>query len=252
MRTSPFEENENKIKLVYDTVRYQALIGKLDGKVITENGLAEDFGVKRGVVRKALLRLRNEGILDATKKLGTHVKQHTPEEIIDHQNLRLGLEIVAVRLASEVITSDQLNILRSLNQAGREADENVYSAKTMKQMREYEIVALDAECRFHLALVSFSGNEMLFEAYQRFNIHPISNIDLNKFVSDSVYREQTIAGNIRTKDDHDNIIDALEKRDSDLSEMLIRKHIGLKIKKFEKKAQENGFEEVWNNFESLV
>ena len=94
-------------RAVSQTVRAQLalrdliLSGRLrSGERISELGAVETTGVSRTPVRMALVRLEEEGLLEAIPSGGFMVKSFTERDILDSIELRGVLEGLAARFAS--------------------------------------------------------------------------------------------------------------------------------------------------------
>lgn len=215
----------NPSKDIYTHVRREALLGNLGEKPTSEGVIARQFGVSRSIARQAFLKLRKEGILESRKRFGTYVKEHSIEEMLEYFNLRMGLEIVAVRQMAKSATADQLEILRALAQKCEEMckqmDQSISNNQNQHQRRLIEIDLIDSDRRLHLALVTLSGNKMLAEAYEQFNIHPIASTEISN--TDYHCEASRIVG------EHNQLVDAIERRDADEAEKTIRNHLGRSI-----------------------
>src|SRR5260370_12042269 len=95
-------------RAVSHTVRAQLalrdliLSGRLrSGERISELGAVETTGVSRTPVRMALVRLEEEGLLEAIPSGGFMVKSFTERDILDSIELRGVLEGLAARFPSE-------------------------------------------------------------------------------------------------------------------------------------------------------
>src|SRR3981189_2549398 len=71
------------------------------GERISELGAVETTGVSRTPVRMALVRLEEEGLLEAIPSGGFMVKSFTERDILDSIELRGALEGLAARFAAE-------------------------------------------------------------------------------------------------------------------------------------------------------
>jgi DNA-binding GntR family transcriptional regulator len=212
-------------EIIYEYVRREALLGNLKSKPTSESIIAKQFGVNRSVARRAFLKLRAEGILDSRKRFGTYVKEHSIQELLEYFNLRLGLEIVAVRQAAKVATADQLEVLRMLvsncEEMCKRMDLSILEDMDDQQRKIVELELIDSDRRLHLAFVTFSGNKMLADAYEQFNIHPIASRE----ISQTDYHGEAT----RIIGEHNQLVVAIERRDPDEAERIIRNHLGFAI-----------------------
>jgi DNA-binding GntR family transcriptional regulator len=87
---------------VYDVVRSLLLNGVLrPGQKLRMVELAGRFGVSQSVVREALTRLGERGLVVASPQRGFRVRELSVADIADLTELRVEIETVALRLAIE-------------------------------------------------------------------------------------------------------------------------------------------------------
>jgi DNA-binding GntR family transcriptional regulator len=119
------------------------------GTRLVDSRLAETLGVSRQVVRGALARLIEDGLVEQHPWRGSYVRTFGPQDVIDLYNVRLALEPAAARLAARrrASTADAHALLSAI------ADGDFTTRS-------------DAELRFHVALVACSGNDHLIGLYR--------------------------------------------------------------------------------------
>jgi DNA-binding GntR family transcriptional regulator len=187
---------------VYDALKGMILSGQLaPGQKITQMKLADEIGVSRTPLLKALQMLEHELLVESVPRRGMFVKSMKPEEIIDAFDCREGLEGIAARLAAKRITDIQLRKLEKLFAP--------FKDQTDISVKEYG----QADQQFHKMLIQFSGNHILPRIEMVGNIHIIS------------YNRGLIRPPKETLPEHDAIIDALSAHDSDLAEQHARAHL---------------------------
>ncbi|MGO3319231.1 MAG: GntR family transcriptional regulator [Microbacterium gubbeenense] len=85
---------------VADIIRRRIAHGELvTGDRLTEEGVAEEFGVSRGPVRDAVSQLVYEGLVELRRPRGIYIKGLTVEDIEQLYSLRTALEQLAVKRA---------------------------------------------------------------------------------------------------------------------------------------------------------
>ncbi|NQV35571.1 MAG: GntR family transcriptional regulator [Phycisphaeraceae bacterium] len=187
---------------VYDALKDMILSGKLaPGQRITQIKLAEEIGVSRTPLLKALQMLEHELLVVSIPRRGMFVKAMKREEIIDAFDCREGLEGIAARLTAERITSTQLRRLEKLFAP--------YRNQSDIPIKEYGRV----DQQFHKLLIQFSGNQILPRVEMVGNIHLIS------------YNRGLIRPPKETLPEHFAIIDAIARHDSDQAEQQARAHL---------------------------
>jgi DNA-binding GntR family transcriptional regulator len=120
------------------------------GERLTENRLAEDFGVSRNPVREALRVVETEGFVQILPRRGAVVATLDETAVRDLFAVRERLETLAAGLAAERATPDDIARLRALLKDASAATE----AKDLDRVAE-----LNSE--LHLAVIEISGNRWL-------------------------------------------------------------------------------------------
>src|ERR671936_1621606 len=86
---------------VYAALRDAIVRAELEpGRRLSENELASWLGVSRTPIREALVRLRDERLVEIVPQLGTFVSRISPQAVADAQFVREALECAAVRAAA--------------------------------------------------------------------------------------------------------------------------------------------------------
>ena len=84
---------------VYRSLREQIISGRLrPGEKLSDLRLSAELQVSRTPVREALYRLAQDGIVQVLRRRGFAVARITPRDVRELYEIRLGLEILAVRL----------------------------------------------------------------------------------------------------------------------------------------------------------
>lgn len=63
---------------VAESMRRRIGAGEWTGRLPSENSLAQEYGVAKGTIRKALLELREEGLIRTDKGWGSYVAGSQP------------------------------------------------------------------------------------------------------------------------------------------------------------------------------
>ena len=172
---------------------------------LDERSLAEDLGVSRTPIREALLRLAQEGLVEMVPRKGTFVARKSKEEILEIISVWAALESMAARLATQVASDEEISQLRNLfvtfeGSNGAEAHIDEYS---------------DTNIQFHQLIISLSKSSLLKQMTEALFVHM------------RAIRARTITERDRADRsiiDHLHIIEAIEARDTELAERLVREH----------------------------
>ena len=172
---------------------------------LDERRLAEDLGVSRTPIREALSRLAQEGLVEMIPRRGTFVARKSKQEILEIISVWAALESMAARLATEVATDEEIGQLRRLFVT--------FEGPNRPQARidEYS----DTNIQFHQRIIALSKSELLKKMADSLFVHM------------RAIRAQTITERDRADRsiiDHLHIIEAIEARNTELAERLVREH----------------------------
>jgi DNA-binding GntR family transcriptional regulator len=162
----------------------------LSGSKLSEAELATRYAVSRAVVREAINRLENCHLVERKPNVGARVVALGPERLVSLYQVRESLEGMAARLAATNMTDDEIDDLRAL---------------------------LSGDVDFHYRIILGSKNDHLISMLIEGIYHLIR-----------MYRVQLgMAGPRVTTafDEHSSIARAIENRDGELAEILMRRHI---------------------------
>jgi DNA-binding GntR family transcriptional regulator len=171
---------------------------------LDERDLSLRFGISRTPLREALAQLEQEGLVRIAPRRGIFIVRKTKAEILDMITVWAALESMAARLATSAASNKELHRLHRLVDAFS-SDE--VAAKT----GEYS----DANIRFHQTIIGLGGNPLIGDITDSLFLHVRAIRQRTIFEADRARR--SIA-------DHTAIVAALEARDADLAERLVREH----------------------------
>jgi DNA-binding GntR family transcriptional regulator len=98
---------------VYQTLRQSILsLEYRPGEILRKPEICEALGVSRSPVADAVARLQTEGLVDVIPQAGTFVARFSMQEIREGAFLREAIELAAIERVAEIITDDQLTLLR--------------------------------------------------------------------------------------------------------------------------------------------
>ena len=155
MREPNFQVNMNEYlplrDVVFNTLRQAILRGELKpGERLMEIQLANKLGVSRTPIREAIRKLELEGLVLMIPRKGAEVAEITEKSLKDVLEIRRALEDLAVRLACEKITEEEIAQLKI---AGDEF-KKVIGSKDITEVAE-------ADVRFHDVIYEATDNPKL-------------------------------------------------------------------------------------------
>jgi DNA-binding GntR family transcriptional regulator len=189
---------QNQAQVAYEKIREKLISRTLEpGQRLIERIWAENLNVNRADIRQAFSRLLGEGLLSAGSKGGFFVREFTPAEMSELNEIRLILESAAAKLAINRASKGDIVQLVKICEHMRLMVENGY------------IMGVgEADLKFHETLIRFAHNSKLEFIYK------IANLPLSKNVPANVTKEKLISDVA----DHVAIVEALKEKN--LPEML--------------------------------
>ena len=171
---------------------------------LDERRLARDFGISRTPVREAMAQLEREGFVRSVPRRGVYIVRKTKREVVEMITAWAALESMAARLITQIATDEEIKTLHDMFTT---FENGVLHAK----LDEYSEVNI----QFHQAIIRLSRNGVLIDLAE------------NLFTHMRMIRRKTIGEQDRADRsirDHMNIIEALEARDTERAEDLVRNH----------------------------
>lgn len=108
--------------VVFNTLRQAILKGELEpGERLMEIQLAERLGVSRTPIREAIRKLELEGLVLMIPRKGAEVARISEKSLRDVLELRRSLEELAIELACQRMTEEEIDSLERAQKAFREA-----------------------------------------------------------------------------------------------------------------------------------
>jgi DNA-binding GntR family transcriptional regulator len=191
---------------VDDRLRADIVGGRLlPNQRLIESDIARSMGVGRTIVRSALVRLEQEGLIEHERHRGARVRLVELDEAVEILETRVVLEGLAARIAAQRVTRTEITELKAI----------------LAQMRRYQKAAdllgmSDENARFHGRLIEISGH--LTAA----RLIGALNFQLVRFQ----YRTILLPGRSeRSAAEHAAIVDAVAKRDGEGAEAAMRAHL---------------------------
>ena len=193
-------------RLLAEELREAIVDGKIaPGERLSEESLAATLKVGRVPMRAALRRLEAEGYVTFLSTSEVTVSKPTMEEVEDYYMIASALEGLAARLAVERALPEELSRLRELHQILKEA----YQRKDPEQYFE-------ANSNFHRFIAEMARNERLYRMIDQMR----QEIQRTRILS--LHLPHRLDYSMR---EHDQILDAFLKKNTQLAETAMVKHL---------------------------
>lgn len=201
-------------EIVAQRVRQAIIDGEFAlGQMISEETLAESFGVSRTPVRDALTSLQASGLVDIRSKRGSFVFQPDEADVQAICDFRATLELHAARLSR---AADRAATLAALQAA--------LAVMVSANAADNELAYGHGDSAFHEALFSFCGNPYVVNAYSLVS-GKIAALRTNMAKQFSNAREVSLQ-------EHGAMIALIDAGDFEQLETLLQGHVGRTVEAF--------------------
>ncbi len=178
------------------------------GSKISETELATTFKVSRGPLREAIMKVQSLGLVEKVPHVGARVVKLTQTKLTEIYAVREALEGMAANLACQHITDQEIQTLSELLEQHKAHIHTVDGSSYCKQQGNDD---------FHYLIIKASRNSKL-----------ITLLCDELYHLQRMYRYQSPQTHSRPEialQEHEHILIAIKNRDSELAEMLMRRHI---------------------------
>lgn len=192
--------------VVFNTLRQAILKGELaPGERLMEIQLAEKLGVSRTPIREAIRKLELEGLVLMIPRKGAEVARISEKSLRDVLEVRRSLEELAIELACERMTQEELRTLEEAQAAFKKAVEDG-DAMAIAQTDEH----------YHDLIYQGTGNDKLVQILN--NLREQMYRYRLEYIKDRDKRQILLL-------EHDHILKALQSRNLAEAKTAVREHI---------------------------
>ncbi len=173
------------------------------GTRISEADVSKALGTSRQPVRDAFFRLSKLGFLDIRPQRATRVSLISENRVMDARFVRTALEVETIRIACQLISDENISHLR------QNVAEQAESIRNDDRARFHQ---LDDE--FHREICNISRHPFTWHIISENKAH----LDRVRLLSLSFNQQQTLK-------EHTGLLYALEAKDADKAQSLMRQHL---------------------------
>jgi GntR family transcriptional regulator, hexuronate regulon transcriptional repressor len=186
-------------------------------RLASERDLAEEFGVSRPTVRRAVIALEMRGLLEARQGSGVYVRQPSasapaPRDLdidaFDHAEARRLFEGEVAALAATLITDEELGYLETL----------VVEMNNEEATKEQSELA---DRQFHISIAQATRNNAIVRIVENtWDLRYKSHLCMQMLERARDVRRRPL------KDEHVDIIESLRTRDPKAARAAMQTHLG--------------------------
>lgn len=173
------------------------------GVRLSEQDIANSYGMSRQPVREAFIRLAGEGLLEIRPQRGTFVRKISTEEVAISRFVREAVEADIVRIAATEASDEEIASLHE--QLERQAEVQDRSPLAFMQLDEL----------FHKSLAEAAGKAAAWAHLQPVKMH----MDRVRYLTAAEFPLGKLVGQ------HRSIVEAIAERNADAAEAAMRGHL---------------------------
>ena len=192
--------------VVFNTLRQAILTGEMKpGERLMEIHLANKLGVSRTPIREAIRKLELEGLVIMIPRRGAEVAQITWKNLKDVLEVRRALDVLAIELACDRMTQEELQELFR-------ACENFAEATKTKDARKIA----QADVALHDLIVASTRNNRLIQLVN--NLAEQMYRYRFEYIKDTSQHERLVQ-------EHNDMYQSILRKDKESAARAVRKHI---------------------------
>jgi DNA-binding GntR family transcriptional regulator len=194
------------LNLVVSALEEDIVFGRLHQRErLIEEDLMERFGAKRHVIRQALVELERIGLVERIPNRGSSVRAYSPETVLQLYDVREVLEVHAAKLILLPLPKADLAKLKHVQGVHDQAVADV----------DFRMV-FRSNIEFHRLFFGFCGNPFLAKSIDEY-AHRTHGIRFYALADPNEHK--------RARDEHHQMIRALEIGDREELVELCRRHL---------------------------
>ncbi len=200
--------------MAYEAIREAIISGSFAaGAPLVETRIAEQLGVSKTPVRAALRRLEARGFVERVPHSGVYVTEYSFQDVQDVFAVRAVLEGLAMRIAASSCSQQEIEEARTLLGAAERALNEGKTGLARELGREW-----------HGLLLSTVANRFLSDMLELLKDHIERGRSMTAIDVDSARK---------SVEEHTQVLDAIEARNGELAEDLVRTHLMRVVEDFE-------------------
>lgn len=192
--------------VVFNTLRQAILKGELEpGERLMEIQLADRLGVSRTPIREAIRKLELEGLVLMIPRKGAEVAKISEKSLRDVLEVRRSLEELAIELACQRMTEEEIQELQEAQEAFRKAVASGDAMNIAETDEHYHDIIYDGTGNSRLVQILNNLREQMY----RYRL---------EYIKDADKRQILLV-------EHDHILKAVQGRHVAEAKAAIREHI---------------------------
>jgi DNA-binding GntR family transcriptional regulator len=188
---------------------------------LRQEALAEEFSVSRTPIREALRQLEVKGVIQHVPNQGAVVLAPSARDIREAYQVRAELEGLAIQLAVEWITDEQIERMRAAQRRFTQTVEKLTIAARMSNAKAHLKNVpnwVESNDEFHGVVIEASGNRRLSQMIRDLHIGFTRSIMLSAMTMDGRRMRENVS-------QHEAILSAITRHDAVEARKAMTHHI---------------------------
>jgi DNA-binding GntR family transcriptional regulator len=190
------------------------------GSRLRQEALAEEFSVSRTPIREALRQLEVKGVIQHRANHGAIVLAPNARDIREAYQVRAELEGLAISLAVERITDEQIDRMRRAQKRFADTVDKLIAARKSHAKTRLKNVPnwVESNDEFHGVIVEASGNRRLKQVLRDLHLGFTRNVMLSALTMDGRRMRENVS-------QHEAILSAISQHDAIEARKAMTHHI---------------------------
>lgn len=192
---------------IYKILKNDIITSKINfGEVLVNKNLQERFEVSSTPIRDAILRLKEDGIIEEITRSGAKLIDFNPDFACEVNQLIMTITLGVVGYSLEN-NENRKEIIASLNKYIKLQQENI----STDLYYEYDY-------HFHKTFFDYSNNKLLKDLFKKYNL-------INEILAKAYHKGTfSLENRLICLNDHENIIKSIKENNLPMTLDLIKKH----------------------------
>jgi DNA-binding GntR family transcriptional regulator len=219
--TSMMASADQLVASLADRISAKIFAGEFPpGSRLRQEALAEEFSVSRTPIREALRQLEVKGVIQHRPNQGAIVLAPNARDIREAYQVRAELEGLAISLAVEWITDEQIERMRRAQKKFADVVNKLIAARKSNAKAQFKNVPnwVESNDEFHGVVIEASGNRRLKQTIQDLHLGFTRNIMLSALTMDGRRMRENVA-------QHEAILSAISRHDAVEGRRVMTHHI---------------------------
>ena len=202
--------------LAYQRFKEALYLNKLKpGQFISQRQLCELLDVPLGPIREALQRISEAGFVNIIDKRGIQIVETTPKRLLDAYELRIILELAAIRKGVPLEVIDQIK----------------QSQKSAENMLQGLRDPLPNDVAFQYLEIGWEFDELIVNSMENLLVSETFKLTLDKIKVARLREKSTVEQFEAVQNEHQTIIDAMCAGENEQAAQLMEDHLKKVLKR---------------------